>query len=45
MSEQLKAKNAAEVIKERVDDEMEMSDDDAKDAASENSSLPPPAKR
>ena len=34
-----------EVVKKRVDDEMEMSDDDAKHVSSENSSLPPPAKR
>ena len=42
LSEQLKAKNAAEVIKERVEDEMEMSDEEAKD---EDGDLPPPSKR
>ena len=48
MSEDLKAKHAAEVVKERVDDEMEMSDDDDDDEDGKNtetSTLPPPTKK
>ena len=43
----MKAKNAAEVVKERVDDEMEMSDDDDDDDAKdeENGGQPPPSKK
>ena len=41
----MKAKNAAEVVKERVDDEMEMSDDDDDAKDEENDGKPPPNKK
>ena len=42
MSEDLKAKNAAEVVKERIDDEMEMSDEENDE---DGKTQPPAAKR
>ena len=46
LSEDLKAKNAAEVVKERVDDEMEMSDDDHDENGDQSGKAqPPPPKK